>query len=340
MRGILRPCRHRLGDELGARWESHLCGGCLTLRDLAGQSSRVVTGYDTLLVSVLVEAQQGRLETRPAGPCPLRGFRRADVVASSEPAARAVAAVGLLGASAALTDKALDGDLPALARPAVARLGRRLSVEGTVVAAAVGFDPRSILAAPAQSARVESETDELDELLAPAGRAVAAVFAHTAVLAGLESNAGPLARAGDAFGRLEHLVDAVTDRDLDRRRGRFNPLTASGTTPAGARQLAEALLAEFRTALDEAVFVDPALLDALVDELDRSVHRLVRSGPSRSAAALAPAVVLAAAGRSPREGRPGRRARPERAGSGCCRGTCCECCGEGCCDGVCNACSC
>ena len=63
IKGLVRPCRHRLGPELQERWRAHLCGLCLTLRDEAGQSARVLTGYDALLLSVLVEAQAGVLPT-------------------------------------------------------------------------------------------------------------------------------------------------------------------------------------------------------------------------------------------------------------------------------------
>src|ERR1700722_10596464 len=100
MRGILRPCRHRLGAELHARWVGHLCGLCLALRDRAGQSARVLTGYDVLLVSILTEAQTGRLATTTAGACPLRGFRTAEVVDASTPAMRAGTAAALLAGSA------------------------------------------------------------------------------------------------------------------------------------------------------------------------------------------------------------------------------------------------
>ena len=56
----MRPCRHSLGPELTARWQAHLCGLCLTLRDTAGQAQRVLTGYDVLLLSVLVETDDAR----------------------------------------------------------------------------------------------------------------------------------------------------------------------------------------------------------------------------------------------------------------------------------------
>src|SRR2546429_2398647 len=76
--GIIRPCRHRLGPELGAAWQAHLCGMCLALRDDHGQAARLVANYDALLVSVLVEAQlMAPAARRQAGRCALRGVRRA-----------------------------------------------------------------------------------------------------------------------------------------------------------------------------------------------------------------------------------------------------------------------
>jgi hypothetical protein len=94
LKGIVRPCRAHLGPELHARWQAHLCGLCVTLRDVAAQAERVLTGYDVLLLSVLVEAQAGQVGTSTAGPCPLRGLRPATVVASSTGAARLAEAWG------------------------------------------------------------------------------------------------------------------------------------------------------------------------------------------------------------------------------------------------------
>jgi hypothetical protein len=51
--GIIRPCRHRLGGDLGDAWRAHLCGLCLSLRDDHGQAARLATNYDGLIISVL-----------------------------------------------------------------------------------------------------------------------------------------------------------------------------------------------------------------------------------------------------------------------------------------------
>lgn len=74
MFGIIRPCRHQLGGELGAAWQAHLCGMCLALRGEHGQAARLATNYDGLIISVLAEAQADSApERKAAGRCALRG---------------------------------------------------------------------------------------------------------------------------------------------------------------------------------------------------------------------------------------------------------------------------
>lgn len=274
MRGIVRPCRHSLGPELTTRWQAHLCGLCLTLRDTAGQAQRVLTGYDVLLLSVLVEAQAGEVRTTTAGPCALRGFATAEVVASGTGAAKLAAAGALLSAGAGLDDKVDDGDLPAAAGPAGRRVAARLARTGSVLARAVGLDPTAVLAAPERAVAAERSGGDLEALLAPTGEAVAALFAHTSVVAGTPERAPQLARAGDAFGRLVHLLDAVDDRVEDAEAGRFNPLVASATRADDARALAGRLVAEVEAALAEAELTDRTLTDVLLgSELHAAVHR-------------------------------------------------------------------
>src|SRR5258708_34006723 len=117
MFGVVRPCRHRMSGALRRAWQAHLCGLCLTLRDTHGQAARLVTSYDTLLVSVLTEAQNPEGSPhRTAGPCPLRGFRRADVVAASAPGAQLAASVPRGPAAGQVTDPGADPGVPAAPR--------------------------------------------------------------------------------------------------------------------------------------------------------------------------------------------------------------------------------
>src|SRR5258708_6200936 len=111
MFGIIRPCRHRMGSELGAAWQAHLCGMCLALRDDHGQAARLVTNYDALVVSVLAEAQTvGPAARRPAGRCALRRMRRAQ--GSAGECARVAAALSLMLAAAEECGAGLAGTDP------------------------------------------------------------------------------------------------------------------------------------------------------------------------------------------------------------------------------------
>ncbi|MET9257295.1 DUF5685 family protein [Streptomyces sp. NPDC003717] len=279
MFGIVRPCRHRLGERLAGQWMAHLCGLCLALRKDHGQFARVVTNYDGLLISVLTEAQAapgGRgAGRRTAGPCPLRGMRTASVAHGE--GARLAAAVSLVLASAKVRDHVADGD-GLLARRPVALAARRVAAGWDAAGArggtAVGFDTAVLLDAVDRQAGIEALAGPGTPLLTvtePTETATAAAFAHTAHLAGRPGNAAPLAEAGRLFGRLAHLLDAVEDRAADAAAGAWNPLTATGTPLAEARRLADDAVHGVRLALREAEFTDRGL-----------VHRLLAHEPASS----------------------------------------------------------
>jgi hypothetical protein len=359
--GIIRPCRHRLG-ELGAAWQAHLCGLCLSLRDDHGQAARLATNYDGLVISVLAEAQAQRApERRLAGPCALRGLRRADVAVGD--CARLAATVSLVLAAAKIRDHAGDGD-GAYGRPGVrgaaTALATRWSAASTRVGGELGFEVGLLTAAAGRQAAVEAAAGPGTSLLAvtePTETATAAAFAHTAVLAGKPGNAQALGEAGRLFGRIAHLLDAVEDLEADQASGAWNPLAVTGADRAEARRLCDDALLGISLAIAEAEFTDDRLVRALLGrELTRSVHRVFApvggtgtahtcSGASGSGGAGG-----AAAGCGlPAGGFPGglmeirRRGQCERCGCcDCCAESCCDCscdcCAEGCCDACCSGC--
>ncbi|MFI1396465.1 DUF5685 family protein [Streptomyces sp. NPDC020681] len=280
MFGIVRPCTHRLTDGLKAEWMAHLCGLCLALRSDHGQFARVVTNYDGLIVSVLTEAQAERTSAsrRTAGPCPLRAMRTAPVARGE--GARLAAAVSLVLASAKIRDHVADRD-GVLARRPVAAAARRVAAgwdrAGARTGAELGFDTAVLLDAVDRQTGIEALAGPGTALLTvtePTETATAAAFAHTAVLAGRPENGAPLAEAGKLFGRLAHLLDAVEDREADAASGAWNPLTATGTSLAEARRLADDALHGIRLALRDVRFVDDKLVHVLLaHELRTSVNR-------------------------------------------------------------------
>ncbi|MEU8796747.1 DUF5685 family protein [Spirillospora sp. NPDC048819] len=288
MFGVVRPCRHVLCGNLFKDWLAHLCGLCLTLRAEHGQAARLVTNYDGLLVSVLAEAQSPALSPRrKAGPCALRGLKTAEVVTAKAQGAQLAAAASLLLAAGKARDHVADGDGPYSRRLVAAAAGRmagRWDAAGERTGAAVGFDPSVLREAVARQPALEAAPGlGLLDLTRPTETAVAAVFAHTAVIAGKEGNAETLAEAGRYFGRLAHLIDAVEDLADDTAAGAYNPLIATGTTPDEARRYAGDALHGLRLALADLEMERPRLVRALLDrEVRRSVDRVFAdpaSGP-------------------------------------------------------------
>ncbi|WP_150241217.1 DUF5685 family protein [Nocardiopsis quinghaiensis] len=284
MFGILRPCRHTLSDGLAGEWMSHMCGLCLALRDDHGQASRIATNYDGLVVSVLTAAQSEECAgTRRAGRCPLRGMRGAEVADGS--GAHLAASVSLMLASAKIADHIEDGDGPYARRGVRALAGRvaeRWRRGAREAGAGLGFDGAELVAVVDRQREAELAAGPGTDVLAvtrPTEEATGEAFAHTAVLAGRPANVEPLRDAGRLFGRVAHLLDAVEDREEDRERNAWNPLTATGTGLGRARELCDGAVLGVRLALEEAEFTDDRLTRALlVGELRRAVERAFAHG--------------------------------------------------------------
>lgn len=277
MFGIIRPCRNRLGTDLRESWLAHLCGLCLALRDDHGHMARVVTNYDGLVISALVEAQMGR-SRRTAGPCALRGMQSADVAVGA--GARLAAAVSLVLASAKVGDHVDDRD-GAFASAPVRGIGRQVARRWAAQAAStgvdLGFDTSVLVAAVARQSEAEAAAGLGSSVLLvtePTETAAGEAVAQTAVLAGRPGNAAPLREVGRLFGRLAHLLDAVEDLAEDRASGAYNPLDATGTSLEEARRLCDDAALGIKLALKEVEFTDDRLVHTLlVHEVRESIRR-------------------------------------------------------------------
>jgi len=279
MFGIIRPCRHRLSAGLHADWLAHLCGLCLALRDEHGHLARMVTNYDGLIISALVEAQSPRAEgRRDAGPCPLRAMKGTSVAKGG--GAQLAAAVSLVLASAKISDHVEDRD-GAFARRSVSLAAKRVATrwadQGSRTGSRIGFDTAVLTEAVDRQGEIERAVRLGDSAVLatePAELATSAAFAYTATLAGRPENAAPLAEAGRLFGRAAHLLDAVEDLAEDEAAGAWNPLTATGTGLAEARRLCDDAVLGVELALREVKFDQPKLVHALlVHELRQAVRR-------------------------------------------------------------------
>lgn len=297
---MLKPCAHgaaKYGIDPG-RWQAHMCGLCLGLRDGHGQLARTATNTDAIVLSVLTEAQSAAADTRTtAGPCPLRGMRRASVVSANAPGVQLAATASLLLGAAKIRDHADDGDATALARRPMRRMSDAWTAHALREADRIGLDAQPLLTAIADQPRLEalamrtvldrhaaqravssgpradSAPITLDDLTGPTQLCTATLFGHTATLAGRPENVAALQEIGRHIGRIAHLADAIEDRERDLARGRFNPLEATGTDMPRAYQLvreSERIIRRTAAAeLDQLPTVRWALLDPLTALLRR-----------------------------------------------------------------------
>ncbi|SFL70004.1 regulator [Nocardia asteroides NBRC 15531] len=295
MFGVLKPCAHgaaKYGIDPG-QWQAHMCGLCLGLRDGSGQLARAATNTDAIVLSVLTEAQAAAPgERRTAGPCPLRGMRRASVVAADAPGVRLAATASLLLGAAKIRDHVDDGDAGRLARPPMRRVSGTWSAAARAQADLIGLDIGPLITAIDSQTALEARADgtswahadatrrvlspiTLDELTAPTQLCAATLFGHTATLAGRPENVAALREIGRHVGRIAHLADAVEDLERDRLRGRFNPLAATGTDMPRAYELLRESESRIRAAAAEAHLDQlPTVRWALLDPLATMLRRL------------------------------------------------------------------
>ncbi|MCE5287967.1 MAG: DUF5685 family protein [Nocardiaceae bacterium] len=223
MFGVVQSCAS--GKEA---WREHMCGLCLTLRDGHGQMARATTNTDAIMLSLLTEAQTAQAPRRTAGPCALRGMKTAPVVTSDSPGAELAATASLLLGAAKATDWAADGDGRFRARLSK-RPARKWRAEAHERGNRIGLDVQPLWTAIASQKARECSGIALDEVTWPAEFCAGELYAHTAVLADRPENVAPLRTIGRSIGRIAHLSDAVADLEIDRRRGAFNPIDATGT---------------------------------------------------------------------------------------------------------------
>ncbi|MFD3703304.1 DUF5685 family protein [Nocardia sp. NPDC058658] len=158
MFGVLKPCAHgaaKYGIDPG-QWQAHMCGLCLGLRDGHGQLARAATNTDAIVLSVLTEAQAGAGARTTAGPCPLRGMKRASVVAANAPGVQLAATASLLLGAAKIGDHVEDGDASALARRPMRKVSSTWAARAQQQATQIGLDVAPLLAAIATQGAVEA----------------------------------------------------------------------------------------------------------------------------------------------------------------------------------------
>ncbi len=285
MFGIIKGCGCNFSQTERRAWVSHVCGLCLTLRDIYGQLSRLATNYDAALLSMLAEAQMGQFLERERHLCPIRGrgFQRAEVVTATQPGTAYAASMAVLMAATKVEDHLADGDgwwryAPGFLR----RWPDRWTKRAQQGMARLGFQTEAITTHTARQEAVERQ-DSTDFLVysRPTELAVGAAFRHTAVIAALPANAAPLDQLGQMFGRIMYLLDSYRDYATDIAQHQFNALArcfAQADIQAEAKQIFEQAHAELVAAFTQLILPQPDLARKLLVQQLRRIGQQTLSG--------------------------------------------------------------
>jgi hypothetical protein len=319
--------------KAGARYERAraYCGTCKTMGRLYGQRTRLLLNHDAVFLGELLLSLSPEPDWAPA----YTPRRCASLPGSAQipPALAYAATANVALAEFAVRDKIADASKLwhsvrlALSRP-FARARARL----------VGWNvpTDALYALQTRQEAIEKERGQsLVFYAAPTGEATRLVFAHGGALVAPDS-APALGTLGEAFGRLVFVLDALTDRADDAKRGTFNALTASGATVAEARTYLRQLLSDALAALNA--------LPISADRRARFAGRLRASVAAASGGAL----TMDDGGGEEDSAEPAPIRRARRWGNcwGCQEDDLCDCCCDGCdcacdcADGDCGCCGC
>ena len=245
-----------LSEDGKKRYRSCYCGLCRSIGRRCGQLCRCCLTYDMAFLTLTLNALYEPEEKEEARPCPIHplGKRRSWTSPVTDYAADMNVLLARLNA---LDDWADDRSLLKLGEAKLLEQG---------AAGAAERNPRqwTVIRESMEELRaVEARRDPSPDPGANAmGRLLGELFVWRK-----DRWEGDLRALGENLGRFIYLLDAVTDRKRDERRGLYNPVSAmaaEGATEAELRAILLALIADAAAAWEKL----PLLRDA---EIQRSI---------------------------------------------------------------------
>ena len=209
-------------------FDSCRCSLCHALGKGYGPLARFFTNDDlalTLLMALWSGDRQPELRRRL---CPILAYK--PVITNNDPVVTFMAAVTMVLTMEKVRDDEHDEGLNAVGW-AAGWLKKRHRKADAVLRQS-GFDAVSITKAFARQRQLEQQgCGDLHQYSMPTAEVMAAIYAHTAHLAGRFESVEPLRAVGGAIGEIIYLLDSVTDFADDVQRRRFNPLRCPSAEP-------------------------------------------------------------------------------------------------------------
>lgn len=230
MQGYLTPNRLDLTIRQNRHYFHSLCGLCQQLKQDYGSVARFLVNRDALILQLLTEAQLSQQPPSQKIRCGVQPLLHS---ATANPkAAKFAAAVTVMMFWGKLTDTIQDakGFFGFFSR-SVAKFilwkYRHKIKKAENVLRELDFDVQVIYDLFEQQQKLEqsAEFSSLDEAAEPTAHGLAALFAHTAILANCLENIDSLKRLGKEVGAMLYILDARDDLSKDIKQKHFNPLS-------------------------------------------------------------------------------------------------------------------
>jgi len=243
MFGYIAPLKSELKVREFEAYGAYYCAVCRAVKRRYGELPRLLLSYDSAFLALLGASLSGGEPAFVPFRCfanPARGRRAAAPSAAVDYAADMLVLLGYLS----LKDRRADegGAGAACAEAALRRAGRR-------AAAAWPAQAEQVFVHLAEIAALErARCERIDRVADPFGRLMAEVLDLPFLPAPPAAPDAPttsalLRRLGYHLGRFIYILDALDDREKDRKSGAYNPLLAaerSAVSEPGAPNLADA----------------------------------------------------------------------------------------------------
>ena len=200
-------------------YKYHMCGLCNALGKEYGLPFRVLTSYDSTLLSILVQAQQHDCSPLVRNPCPINPFKKVSTYAGA--GSKYSASVAMCLANLQNRDDINDS--------------RHFNIGGFI---------RNMICARFNQKALDNIKNILETYIfnsftgkqnyqemtggyaaIPTANMASTIFSASADIAGNSSNKIPLSIIGRNYGEYIYLMDALRDFPKDLKKGQYNPLS-------------------------------------------------------------------------------------------------------------------
>jgi len=226
--GNVKPYMPALNNEGKTKYGAYYCGLCKALGHSHGLLSRFMLNYDMAFVAVIYSGLKNEQYSVKHTGCFANPFRRKDILVSSESTAYA-ADVLIMLAHFKLKDNIADENFgkkaaACLLYPYMAIKYRRVAKRHTALAAILEKET-------ANQFRLEKQSDDIDRLAMPTANMVKAILQECAPA----EKQRAVGQFGFFLGRVIYLLDALCDREEDKKGNKFNIFNIKAVTDEDAK---------------------------------------------------------------------------------------------------------